>query len=87
MIGFALIKLLDIAELLILIRAIVSWLPIGRNRFTEMLYSVTEPLLAPIRSLLYKAMGQRAVMIDFSPIIAFLIIGLLKRLVVSALMF
>ncbi len=84
MVRYILIRLLDLAELLILIRVIISWLPIGHNRFAEILYMMTEPVLAPIRRLLDGAMGSRRIMFDFSPIIAFLLIGLIKNLIASS---
>ncbi|MCK9478172.1 MAG: YggT family protein [Firmicutes bacterium] len=83
MLIYLVFKLLNLVEILLLVRVVISWLPIGHNRFTEILYTVTEPILAPIRNLLDSAMGNRAIMIDFSPIIAFMLIGLLKRLIVS----
>lgn len=79
----ALIKLLDIVRFLILARVIISWLPIGYNRFIEMLYTLTEPILAPIRNLIHKSMGDRGFMIDFSPIVAFLLINLIQKMIVS----
>jgi len=59
-------------EVLILGRVLMSWLnprfegPVGR-----LLYEATEPILAPIRRIL-----PSTGMIDFSPIVAFLVIGL-----------
>lgn len=79
----ALIKLLDIVRFLILARVIISWLPIGYNRFIEMLYTLTEPILAPIRNLINKSMGDRGFMIDFSPIVAFLLINLIQKMIIS----
>ena len=72
-------RLLDLIEILILIRVIISWIPMGRNKFTEFLYAVTEPLLAPIRELVNKAIPQ-PMMLDLSPIIAFLLISMVRRL-------
>jgi len=64
-------------EILILGRVLMSWLnprfegPVGR-----FLYQATEPILAPIRRIL-----PTTGMIDFSPIVAFLLIGLIAAAV------
>ena len=50
----AAITLLDILELAFLLRAIFSWIPMDENVFTELLYRLTEPLILPVRKLLYK---------------------------------
>jgi YggT family protein len=85
MVRYALIKLLDIVEILIFVRVIVSWLPIRYNRAIEMLYTLTEPVLAPIRALIQKSMNGGGFMIDFSPIVAFLLLSLLKRIVATVM--
>ncbi len=77
----ALYYLLNVVNLILVVRCIVSWLPIGYNRFTEILYSLTEPFLAPIRRLLEKTMGGSTMYIDFSPVVAFLLISLIQRLI------
>ncbi len=77
----ALISVLDIINFLILVRVVVSWLPIGHNRFVELLYTLTEPILAPVRKLMSRSMSGRGVGLDFSPIIAFLLIRFLQSLI------
>ena len=69
-----------VMEILLLIRILMSWIPnLPYNAFTAFIYDITEPLLRPFRSLL--AIGP----IDFSPIIAFLLLGLVEQLVVQLL--
>jgi len=51
------------------------------NKVVEILYTVTEPVLEPIRRLLDRTMGNTGVMVDLSPIVAFLLIGLIQRLI------
>ncbi len=54
----------------ILIRVIISWVaPASRNVFTETLFRLTEPVLAPIRNLL-----PRTAIFDFSPLIALVLL-------------
>jgi YggT family protein len=70
-------------EIAIFIRVILSWvrLPDG-NQFVRVVYQVTEPILAPIRTLLDRVLpSDRGMPIDFSPIVALLLIQFLIRIV------
>ena len=73
------ILLLDILVMIIAARAISSWLPISREgAFFRILYKITDPIILPIRRLLQKiSLGQK-VMLDFSPVVAILIIYIIK---------
>jgi len=70
---------------LILARVIVSWLPLRRDGgIVRFILVLTEPILAPIRNIVKKSpLGSPGMMLDFSPIIAWLLINLLTRLVLS----
>ena len=60
-----------VLSILIFIRAIISWIPgviDPRGPIAEFLITVTEPILAPIRSLMPR------MMVDFSPMIAIFIL-------------
>lgn len=72
----ALSILVRIIEFLIFVRILLSWLPINRNTpVIRLVYSFTEPILGPIRNLLNKSpLGGPGMMLDFSPIIAFLLL-------------
>lgn len=73
-----LIKLLEFA---IVITAIISWLPVSKdNRFIILLYQITEPIMAPIRKLLKKSSVTNNLMIDFSPLVAILLLELVDSL-------
>ncbi len=77
----AIIKLIEIIELLILARVFLSWVPNMRdNQIVRFIYQVTEPMLSPVRSMIERSSFGRNMMIDFSPIIVFLILGILKRI-------
>ncbi len=67
---------------ILLARIISSWLPNldPSHPIVEFLYRATEPVLRPIRELL-----PRSGMIDFSPIIAFFLIRLVRQFVVQLL--
>ncbi len=63
--------------LLILARVLVSWTnPRGGGTIVAFIYQVTEPILAPIRRLIPPTSG-----IDWSPLIAMLILGAVTRVV------
>jgi len=63
-------------------RVIISWIPIPRdNNIIRLLYQITEPILAPLRSIIQRSALGRSMMLDFSPVLAFLIISFLRNLV------
>jgi len=75
-------------NLLILARVIISWFPVSRdNEIVRILYQITEPILAPIRSLLQRSSFSRNLMFDLSPIIAFLLIGVLRDIIFRFILF
>lgn len=67
--------LTTILTLLILARVVVSWvMPTGGGELVAFIYSVTEPLLAPIRNVLPRTGG-----FDFSPMIAIIVLQAIGR--------
>ena len=63
--------------LVILARVVLSWVdPAGRSRFAAFIVGTTEPLLAPVRRVL-----PRTGMLDLSPLIVLLLLGVLMRAV------
>ena len=73
--------ILSLFELLLFVRAILSWFPINRSgALNQFLEYTTEPVLTPIRSLLYRSSTLRNFPIDFSYIAAFLLIQILNSL-------
>lgn len=65
----------------ILGRVLVSWIdPLGNMRISQILREITEPILAPIRSVL-PTIG----MFDLSPLVAILLIQLLQNLILGAI--
>ena len=69
-----------IFTLLIIARALLSWFPNidRRNPAVDFIFSLTEPVLAPIRSVMLRGM-----MIDFSPMIAIILIQAIARVLLS----
>ncbi|MDP2653022.1 MAG: YggT family protein [Candidatus Omnitrophota bacterium] len=67
---------------LILIRALISWVsPDPFNPIVQFLYRATDPVLEPIRRRMPYLGG-----IDFSPLLAFLLIMFLDRFLVQTLL-
>ena len=63
--------------LLVLGRVIMSWVdPMARNSVSRYVVALTEPMLAPIRRVL-----PQTGMVDFSPLILMLGLGILLRFV------
>lgn len=76
-------------ELLILVRIIFSWLGIHPNSFmTKFVYELTELVLAPIRNLLRKlALGSIGMSLDFSPIVACLLIRIFNSIMINMVIY
>jgi YggT family protein len=77
----ALVVLLQIA---MFVRAILSWIPgAGDSAVGDFLAMVTEPVIAPIRALADRFGWFRNSPLDFSFIIAYLLLSLLGSLLAS----
>ena len=69
----------------ILIRVLLSWLPMANIRIDpynpaiRLLYSITDPILEPLRR--YTTFG----MIDLSPLIALLLLDFIRQILISML--
>jgi len=80
---YKLINLLfDAAELILLLRVVISWLPVNSdNRFVILLYQITEPVLAPVRSAIRRTAAGQNMFLDFSPVVVFILLAVLKRII------
>lgn len=75
-------RLFDLYNLFILVRLLLSWVnPDPYAAWVRWLYRVTDPFLEPFRRLL-PPVG----MIDFSPILALLVLSLIRRLTLNLLL-
>ncbi len=73
--------LFTLLNLAILARVLVSWVnPNPYHPAMQLLYQVTEPILAPIRQYL-----PRTGMVDFSPLVAIILLQLVQRLLLAVL--
>ncbi|MFC1872400.1 YggT family protein [Chloroflexota bacterium] len=71
---FNLISLVcEIISIIIVIRALLSWVVRYPNLLTKLIDQITEPLISPIRRLLPQTGG-----IDFSPMIAIILLQLIR---------
>ncbi|MDV3426792.1 MAG: YggT family protein [Bacillota bacterium] len=76
--------LFNIVEISIFIECILSWVPnIRENSLTDILHSINEPFLKPGRFIQSKILPD--MMIDFSPIIALLVISFIKRILFAVI--
>jgi len=65
--------LCELLTIAIILRAILSWFaPSSTNRLVIILNRVTEPILAPLRRII-----PRAGMIDFTPLVAIILLQLI----------
>lgn len=75
---------INIYTFLIVIRAIISWVnPDPYNPVVRMLDKFTEPILYPIRKVLWRVTGNLP--IDFSPLIAIVLIQIVGSFLVRML--
>ncbi len=66
-------KLIEIIELAILIRVFISFIGIeSKNVITDLIYQITEPIMSFSRNLIIKTKINTGYL-DFSPIVAFII--------------
>lgn len=73
--------LLLILEILVVLRVVISWLPIQRdNQLVDLLHKFTEPMLAPVRKLVEKSSIGNNAFVDFSPLIVLLLIAFVRFL-------
>ena len=78
--------LFGVASLAVLARALISWFPIPKdNQLVRLLNMITEPILAPIRKLIENSSFGKNIMVDISPIIALLLLEVLKNIIIMIL--
>lgn len=79
-------RLFQLLEVLLFVRAIMSWFPnFSQSKIASFVYFTTEPILAPVRSMLMRISALRNMPVDFSIIAAYLLIEIVKQLLVSLL--
>ena len=82
--NFLLFQVIDmvfnILQIIIIVRVVLSWISHNpSNQFIRIIYQVSEPILKPIREILpITGMG-----FDLSHIVAFFLLGLLKKILLA----
>ena len=77
--AISLVRLLDVISFIIVIQCVLSWIPsIRMSKIYETLSIITDPIEEPIRQVQYRYVSLP---IDFSPLIAILLIQLIQRLI------
>ena len=78
---------IDIYIFVVIARAIISWVnPDPYNAIVRALYRLTEPVLHPIRRVLFRNIGSiRNIGIDFSPFVAIMLLYIFKRILLRIL--
>ena len=74
-------QLLAYYSVLFIVRALLSWVrPDPRNPLVRLLHNLTEPVLAPLRRLVRPGFFGG---LDFSPVLAFLLITFASRVLAA----
>ncbi len=71
--------LISAMQLLMMLRAVISWLPVDEDsNLVTFLYTMTEPLIMPVRALLSRFEALEDMPIDISFLIAFMLLSLVQ---------
>lgn len=68
---------LSVLQLAMLIRAIMSWFPLESNAFENFLYTITEPIILPVRRLFIYFNWFQNLPIDMSFFVTYLLLSVL----------
>ena len=76
---YAISILLSVFDFLLLVRALCSWVPSFRNSIVYRLsFTVTEPILSPIRDMLFRFEWARRCPIDISFLVVIILVNILS---------
>lgn len=74
--------ILTILELMMFLRAIMSWFPqVQGNKFHQMMIMLTEPIIMPFRALVNRIPALRGFPLDISFTLAFLVLIMLETMI------
>ena len=65
----------QVLMILVIARAIISWIPNAHGQISDLIVKLTDPLLNPIRSVIPVVGG-----VDFSPLVLFFLIQVAREL-------
>ncbi len=75
--------LINTCSAIIFINILLSWVLPPNHSIKQFLNFLTAPILRPIRKLLQPLMAKSSIPLDLSPIIAILLLSLLRQLLYS----
>lgn len=67
-----------LAYILVMIRVILSWVPMSNN-FTDLIYNITEPMLKPFKDVLDRYLN---IPIDLSPLLFIITIEAIEKILI-----
>ena len=74
-------SLLSLLQFAMLVRAIMSWIPSLRGSTLDgILYQVTEPIIMPVRTLLWNIPALRSFPLDMSFLVTYILIDILMMM-------
>jgi len=87
-IEFLLLRAVDVffnlLQFLIFARIMLSWVPIiPNNPISQLIFHLTEPILGPARRLMEKSPLGGGMMLDFSPILALILMRLVQTVLIN----
>lgn len=82
-IKLAVLLFIEVLGYAMLIRAIISFLGFEESMVNVICYAVSEPVVAPVRSLLDRVTGLREIGIDFSFMATFLLLEVVRIFLLS----
>lgn len=82
-IAWILFSLIEAYQMIMVVRAICSWIPpVRETKFFRFLCMLTEPLLRPIRELLNKLSWVRMIPLDFSFIVLYFLLSAVSSILI-----
>jgi YggT family protein len=82
-IAWILFSLIEAYQMIMVVRAICSWIPpVRETKFFAFLRLLTEPLLSPIRELLNKLSWVRMIPLDFSFIVLYFLLSAISGVLI-----
>ena len=79
-VGTICLAMIDIIIIAMLIRAVMSWFVASDNVISSFLYSITEPIILPVRKLLEKLDFTSGLPIDLSFLVTYVLLYALKSI-------
>ncbi|MDD2481828.1 MAG: YggT family protein [Lutispora sp.] len=78
-------KFFSIIYILMFVRIALSWVRVSPyNKVVNTIYQITDPILEPFKRLIDR-FGLNTGMIDFSPLIAYLVLQFVEKLIIRTL--